>query len=316
MTFTSRSLTTDNINHGIGLWGDRPYCTPDELNVAFTSATRLLAEDRARGALIFDDDGCPRYFGYTVFVDEVTALKLMNEPRPRIGAPLLGGQMSDTVLDERAIGLGNARDGLYLVVAGQGWDMHDAQDDAWPPFVGHILKAFVDVHAGFRLAAIIGEQFGDDGEDAGMRIVRRSGVYPNMREFSLVSRDSVLGMSLVFWLTRREAVEGWSTLLPLFTYEAPVVGFTRQERRLLREALLGATDTELAHRLGMSVAAVKSSWVRLYTRASTTMATVGSTESNRRAASRGLQKRHRLLDFVRQHPSELTPYERLRPKHL
>ena len=56
-------------------------------------------------------------------------------------------------------------------------------------------------------------------------------------------------------------------LLPLFgQYTAPRFLFSAAERALLRKAVDGYTDAELAGELGLAVSAVKQRWVRIFDR--------------------------------------------------
>jgi hypothetical protein len=280
--------------------------TPAELDAAVDRLAALLAQNRARGTLLLDEERRPRYFGVTVFVHERAGDDLVGNPQPRIGARLLARRedAAGPILDEVAIGRGNAGAGLHMVVINQGWDLAGAEA-AWPALMGVLLHDFQEVHRGFRLVRMIGEAFGDQG----VEIVTRSRAYPNRREFSLASPAGLAARSVLFWLTRAEAAQEWSTLLPMFTYNPPRIYFTRQEQDLLREALAsGATDIVLAQRLGVTVPAVKARWKRLFERVADRMPELLAARDQRPSASRGAQLRHVVLQFVRKHPSELTPY--------
>ena len=303
MRMMSHPLTSANIIQCRELWGDRAHYTPDELSAIVARAAHLLSENRARGTLLIDEQQQLRYFGLTVFVTPAVAMDLMRDPRPHIGATLLSAPHDSAILDERAIGRGNAGAGLHMVVVGQGWHVSDSPESVWPALIGNLLKEFQEVHAGFRLAAIVGETFGADG----VAIVTRSGVYPQVHEFETTALDATRTRSVVFSLTREQAIERWSPLLPMFSYTAPRALFTRAECKLLRESLSGATDADLARRLGMSLAAVKSTWTRLYARLDRIPSL--QADPHRTSLSRGAQRRHRVLEFVRCYPSELNPYE-------
>jgi hypothetical protein len=304
MRMMSHPLTSANVVKCRELWGDRAHYTPDELHAIVTRAAHLLSENRARGTLLVDEQQRLRYFGLTVFVAPAVAMDLMREPRPHIGSTLLSkGGGESAILDERAIGRGNAGTGLHMVVVNQGWDVSDSPEQLWPALIGSLLKEFQQVHAGFRLAAIVGETFGADG----VAVVLRSGVYPQVQEFETAALDASRTRSVVFCLTREQAIERWSPLLPMFSYTAPQALFTRAECRLLRESLSGATDADLARRLRMSLSAVKSTWTRLYARLDRIPSL--QAEPHRTSLSRGAQRRHRVLEYVRCYPSELNPYE-------
>lgn len=306
MRFFAITLDPDSLGRCRALWGDRSLYQSHELDAALDFWRLQLASNRARGAVLVDERERPRYFGLTTFVVPAVAEQIARCPRPRIGAALATRAWGDdSILTERQIADGNSGAGLSMVVVNQGWDLDGPFDEGWPSLMGALLKEFEDVHAGFRLSMILGEAFGADG----VNIVRSSGAYPNLCELeSTLSSGSTLP-SILFWLTREEAIRGWSTLLPMFSYTEPRVFFTPLEQRLLREALRGATDRELASRLRTTVPAIKSSWTRVFTRVSDRVPDVVGVPS-RTSSHRGEQWRHVLIEYVRRHPSELTPFSR------
>ena len=176
----------------------------------------------------------------------------------------------------------------------------------WPQLLGTILKEFEDAHAGYRLSVIMGEVFLE-----GCDLIRIGGAFPNLREFKSYGRGVTLP-SLVHWSTRYEAEVGCSTLLPMFSYVPPLLLFTPQEQRMLRHALSGAPDAELALRLGATVTSIKSQWRRVFDRAAAVVGEALVGPDCLSAGTRGMQKRHVILDYLRKHPEELTPYERRR----
>lgn len=154
---------------------------------------------------------------------------------------------------------------------------------------------------------IVGQAFGAQGAD----IVVRSGAYPDVRLDVSVDRNGVEVVSAVFSMTHRQAVNGYSALLPMFTYFPPRVLFTQPEQCVLLEALDGATDAQIATRLGIGVAAVKARLTRAYERVQARLPGL-LPQRDADDTVRGAQVRHLVLEFVRDNPSELTPYERRR----
>jgi DNA-binding NarL/FixJ family response regulator len=104
------------------------------------------------------------------------------------------------------------------------------------------------------------------------------------------------------------AVSG-SVAGPMFDYHEPVLGLRPTEKQLLAEALKGGTDKELAGQLNLSVATVKKRWASLFDRvAETRPELLPDGEPRESVESRGPQKRHRILAYVRAHPEEVRPY--------
>ena len=77
---------------------------------------------------------------------------------------------------------------------------------------------------------------------------------------------------------------------------------------MLRQAVFGYTDVELAQRLQLALPTIKNRWRTLYDRlgriAPELVLEMDSPSSH---AVRGQEKRRRLLDYVRRHPEELRP---------
>ena len=108
----------------------------------------------------------------------------------------------------------------------------------------------------------------------------------------------------------------WTSLL--FTYHEPILGFTRSEQRLLEAALRGLTDDELALELDVSISAVKKTWRSIYSRVEGSGAAILPELPEDRADpnDRGRGKKHRLLNYVREHPEELRPVSMKLLRHV
>jgi DNA-binding CsgD family transcriptional regulator len=92
------------------------------------------------------------------------------------------------------------------------------------------------------------------------------------------------------------------------TFSAARLGFTRAEQQLLRQAILGYTDVELARRLEVALPTVKNRWRALYDRLGhIAPELVVEIDGSSNPAVRGQEKRRRLVDYVRPHPEELRP---------
>jgi hypothetical protein len=190
--------------------------------------------------------------------------------------------------------------GSTLVVLNSNFDTR-ADDPA--AVLGCIMTSFQTVHRGFRIGRIVNEAHGHHN----IEVVLTS------RTFDICHTRSNIGgvsgfRSMVGSLTREQAADRKTPLLGMFVYTSPRVEFTEPEQELLLEALTGAPDKQLAARLGVPIGVVKSRWRRLLVRAFTAVPDVFHGVPAPRGDSRGLQIRHLLLEYVRHHPSELTPY--------
>lgn len=190
------------------------------------------------------------------------------------------------------------------MVLTQGFDLEGLDDGGWAHVAGATMAAFVDVHRGYNLALIINETFGD----AGVAFVERA-TPATIHRFTLLSRSGERLVTACWFLRREEAERDGAFILPMFNYCRPVLGLTATEQRILQIAVSGATDEEIARALQKPIGAIKSGWRRIHARAAADPHLgmhVGHTRSEK---VRGVQWRHVIVDYVRNHPEELTPYE-------
>jgi hypothetical protein len=235
----------------------------------------------------------------TIFTTETFASDYLETPHHQLGKRLLLNE-NGAILDPDAIAAGNATAGLQLAIV---MTHIDPEVEDRPSALGALMHAFVQTHAGFRIARVIGEIFGA----ANIADIRTGGAFEVRSEIPS-DPERATPPSVVITLSREEAIAQRSLLLPLFLYNSPRMFFTQGERELLRAALDGDTDEGLADRLGVSVSAVKARWCRIQQRAALRHPDLFAHVANASAdRGRGPQVRHLILRYVRANPSELTP---------
>jgi hypothetical protein len=85
-----------------------------------------------------------------------------------------------------------------------------------------------------------------------------------------------------------------------------------RSRALLRFALEGATDAELANELNISFAGVKKRWLRIFEQfRESAPDSLGKDLGERGDGKRGMEMRQSVIAYVRDHPQELHPFSRL-----
>jgi len=299
-------LTSDRVPLCASLWSDRPAYTQSEFARALRRLETLLKEGRANGALIFEGERI-RAFGTSLFVEAGVVEQFLSAPSPQLGKRLLLDDQStpacDAVLDKARIGVGNSSTGLQLVVVNSNYDpeAHDVN-----AVLGSLMSAFQGVHRGYRIVRIVTEVHGDHAIEA-METSRSFDIHHRCTDVSGVKGlSSAIGM-----LTREQAAAARNLLLPVFVYAPPRIFFTESEQQVLRVALTGATEVVAAEVLRLPLTAIKARWARLLERAFAAVPELLSGPvPDRNAAGRGPQSRHLVVEYVRQHPSELTPYAR------
>ncbi|MBV9851285.1 MAG: tetratricopeptide repeat protein, partial [Armatimonadetes bacterium] len=108
--------------------------------------------------------------------------------------------------------------------------------------------------------------------------------------------------------TRQQTRAGEGTVVAsVFNHRPPRFGFTDGEQELLRWALTGLTDEELAAELSLAVISVSKRWSRIYERVLDVAPGLFPPEATAGGQKRGPEKRRRLLHYLRRHPEELRP---------
>jgi len=303
MHISAAPLTPGDLLQCASLWPDRATYREHEFAQALAACGSLLREGRAIGGIIREGHHLSAY-GISTFVQERFADEYLRCPYPQLGKRLLlEGADAGAVLDWRGIAERNSGDGLQLVIASASYDVA-ARD---PMLVmGEVIRLSLELHRGYRIARIINEGIGE----ANAAVLTATGAYDVHRTFPCIAPDLDVP-SAVCVLTRERAEARLNPFGGMFAYNPPRAFFTRAEQRLLQAALDGAPDDTISARLGIPVSAVKARWTRIHQRVVKCLPElVEHVRAPHASDRRGAQIRHLVLEYVRQNPSELTPYVR------
>jgi hypothetical protein len=106
-------------------------------------------------------------------------------------------------------------------------------------------------------------------------------------------------------ITQADAEKNWAMhVASVFQYRPPRLELTQTYKEILRPALGGMTDEEMAETLCLSLSAVKKRWVAIYDHVSTKGLMAGGPACE---GKRGTERRRVLLEYLRWHPEELNP---------
>jgi hypothetical protein len=252
--------------------------------------------------------------GASVFVRAAAVAELQSS-----AAPFVTARVMTTALDRYSavctptdVARSNACEGLHVFIIHSGVaEVEDEDCLLMPTIKAHLMKGFMDLHAGYNVRRILVEAYGDEErsmyvEGSGFCMLN---AYGQSHESKLRGNKRPCLVSL----DRADVLaKVMHPLLPMFSHHAaPLCAFGGNERALLAKALIGHTDRELAHELGVSIYTVKKRWVAILERVERCIpfTLVGTTERGERG-TRGSQKRHLLLRYLRNHPEELTPYSK------
>lgn len=251
-------------------------------------------------------------FGSSVFVTDAFVVEAQTSLPPPLAAQVAQKHLEgrSPVLSREAVGRANGGEGLNLLILIIGWarERLTAEDARWVK--AKIFEAFFFTHGGYNVKHVMQEVYSEEererGEAIGVRLLTDYGKFYDSGALPLpppAAHPFLIG-------ARREEVRDGSALSPLFFYAPPRFFFKPGEQEMLLQALLGASDEELASALHVSLSTVHKRWQALYERVAVVAPDL--LPSARDASSdhrRGVEKRRHLLTYLRSHLEELRPIQ-------
>jgi hypothetical protein len=239
-------------------------------------------------------------FGCSVFVTSTFADDELARPRPGLNARIIASvaEGNPVVLDRTGLAHANANAGLDVAVLYPSWLKGHLDRSQVDEVQTRLAFNFLELHAGYRNRRMMIELIGD----AEMEWARATQAW---RQFA------VFGDRSLVILTPDEAhsVPGLVASM-LFHFREPQLRLHDVDQRLLLAALGDLTDEELAQRLTLNVSTVKKRWLAIFERISDTRPDLlAGADNDGDGRTRGKQKRHRVLAYMREHPEELRPYQ-------
>lgn len=254
-------------------------------------------------------------FGSSVFVSPCFADHELSMPRPGLNSRILQSieRSQSVVLSSIELRHSNTYSLLDLVVLCGCWIPSSLPREKVTQVQALLAMSFLEHHLGYRLRMLISEAVGE----ADRQFAEDSRSWKTICEFEANSQSSLpdgckIKRSLVA-ISRSDALEMPGTVASiLFHCFAPTLGLSSADKRLLIAAIRGLTDIELSSELQISVPAVKKRWLAIFERVRMNCPDIlVEIYDEPDSETRGKQKRHRVLDYVRRHPEELRPTEDL-----
>lgn len=247
--------------------------------------------------------------GISAFVSDEFLRELKKPPffwvGPELTKLILRGE--SPLLSDRGVREANAKGGLNLIV----WE-GVLRPEFWGYAEAHdaVISAFVEQHRGFLLKELLAQPSTREALEitlrSGSQLLHKDGRY---FDFGNRSLDEIFKGPHYVGLTRNVALSrpgAWAG--SLFVNQAPQCGFRPSEQRLLLAALRGGTDRELAEEIGISLPAVKKTWLSIYGRVSKQLPLIfPNGVAIPEDGERGREKKQHLIAYLRDHPEELRP---------
>jgi hypothetical protein len=248
-------------------------------------------------------------FGFAVFVMKSFIETEVLNPGPglnsRIVESVVGGKSVVATFEE--VREANTRGDLQQVILDTSWKnggLDCAQVDEVRILLG---RAYQELYSGYNFSRILWECVDEvdlwhiQGQRS-FRIVDRYEAYRLANPETKWNSDRALGTVTVE--SMRD--DPHSIAAELFHHrQPPQIAFTRSEQELLEVALEGVDDASAAKSLFVSVPAIKARWASIFERVAAIRPDLCPPDGG---GTRGVQKRQRVLAYVRNHPQELRPF--------
>lgn len=240
--------------------------------------------------------------GVAIALDARWAQRLREDPPPFAPA-LLYAELMDGRFQppgDKALAQLNGRGEVSFMVLHYEQVLQDLANPDTLEMLGVAMSLFRYAHAGYRLQSLYQEALGEQG------------AYMLSMGFRARTARAQAGLPELYGLHRDEAarVLPGTPVRDAFQFTPPRFGFAASERRMLRLAVTQLTDEEIGNELGISGHGVKKLWRQVHQRAQDAMPHLfeDNATSHPDSGGRGPEKRRALLQYLRQHPEELRPY--------
>ncbi|GAP36631.1 hypothetical protein ABXN37_15910 [Piscinibacter sakaiensis] len=238
--------------------------------------------------------------GMAIALDARWCRRLAEDPPPFAPA-VLYEELADGRFQpppDRQLGELSGRGEVVFLVLHYEQLLSDLGDPDTLETLGVAMAAFRQAHAGFRLAHLYQEGWGEQG------------AYLESMGFRRRTQRHTPGVSELYGLGRDEAARllPGSPVRDAFQFTPPRCGFSLAERRMLRLALTQLGDEAIGDELGITVHGIKKLWRSVHQRALDAMPELFDVDAVGEPGTRGAEKRRPLLQYLRQHPEELRPW--------
>lgn len=239
-------------------------------------------------------------FGSGVFVSSGFLDRERADPRPYLNARIIASvaEGCPVVLSTEQLRRANTCVGVDIVLLTAAIRREQLDPQQLEEARSQLWLACLMAYRGYRLHRVVREST----DAADIAYMKSHGVYGTIVHFD---GDRALMVS-----TREDALARPGSIpAVLYSFREPRLGLSELHHQLIEAAMQGLTDEQLAESLSMKLATVKKRWAAIFDHAARAGVNAGNGfDDNPDRHTRGPQKRHRLLAYLREHPEELRPW--------
>lgn len=248
-------------------------------------------------------------FGLASFVKKDFVEDEVRHPRPGLNARIIEGVASGNpvVATYAEVRDANTRGDLHQVILDTSWKnghLTPVQVDEVRVVLG---RAYQELFLGYRFSRILVELV-DELDSWHIRGLKAFRTMDNFEDFYRANPGTTWNRDRRLVDVTRDSIrtDPHSVAAELFQHHVrPQFAFTRGEQELLELALDGVEDAAAADSLFVSLPAIKRRWASIFERVGTIRPDLCPMDGE---GTRGIQKRQRILTYIRSHPEELRPF--------
>ena len=249
-------------------------------------------------------------FGFAAFVKQSFAEAEVRNPRPGLNSRIIEsiGSQNLVIATYEEVRDANTTNGLEQVILDTSWKhghLNAAQVDEVRVMLG---LAYQELYAGYHLSRILTELV-DELDLWHVHGHRSFQIIDRFEAYRLANPETAWNSERALCAVTVECMRAdpHSIAAGLFQHRShPQFGFTRGEQELLEVALEGMEDVAASKSLFVSVSAIKRRWANIFERVTAIRPDLCPSDGD---GTRGIQKRQRVLAYVRHHPEELRPFD-------
>ena len=249
-------------------------------------------------------------FGFASFVKKGFAEDEVRNPRPGLNSRIIESieKRNSVIATYAEVRDANTRGDLQQVILDTSWKngpLTAAEVDEVRVLLG---QAYQELFAGYRFSRILSEMV-DEVDLWHVRGQRSSRVVDRFEDFRRANPKTKWNPDRLLLEVTLDSMRAdpHSVAAGLFQHHAPPqFAFTRGEQELLELALEGADDVSIAKSSFVTLPAIKRRWSCIFERVGSIKPDLCPLDGE---GTRGIQKRQRILTYVRSHPEELRPFD-------
>jgi hypothetical protein len=249
-------------------------------------------------------------FGFATFVKKRFTDAEVLHPKPGLNSRIIESLVcgNSVVATYEEVRDANTHGGLEQVILDTSWK-HDflsaTQRDEVRVMLG---RSYQNLFSGYRFSRILTELV-DELDLWHVHGHRSFRIIDRFETFRLTNPETTWNHDRALAAVTVESMreDPHSIAAELFQHHLePQFRFTRVEQELLEIALEGVDDASASQALFVSVPAIKRRWAGIFDRVAAIRPDLCPFDGE---GTRGIQKRQRVLSYVRNHPEELRPYD-------